>query len=344
MGKGLWPALWMLPSSGSWPPELDIVEVIGHQPNVAYMNVHWGVWPDKKNKGALYIGPDFSAGYHVFALEWNEEELVWLIDGQERFRTKAYVPHEPFYLILNTAVGGDWPGSPNSATVFPQYHEIDYVRVYAKEVPGTYFLNAAVENGTLDVVPKQERYNAGARVVVQAKPAIGYEFDRWSGDLNESKNPAEITMDKHREITAIFRKKKSPPQLVSRGSRVLASSVESDAFAAGNVVDGDRNTRWSSEFSGPQWIQIDLGRRYAVEAVRLVWEVAFARTYEIQNSDDGKTWRTVYTQNAGMGGTEEITNLDVDARYIALYCTQRAAQFGYSLWEIEVFGKEVPSQ
>jgi beta-glucanase (GH16 family) len=131
--KGIWPAHWMLPVRDAWPPEIDIMELLGHDPNTVYMTNHWGTssadhyW---NSKG--YTGPDFSADFHTFAVEWDSEKIVWYVDGVMRYVSANGVPHEPFYIILNTAVGGDWPGNPDETTVFPQYHDIDYVRVYTK--------------------------------------------------------------------------------------------------------------------------------------------------------------------------------------------------------------------
>lgn len=132
--QGIWPALWMLPSGGSWPPEIDIMELLGHDPYTVYMTNHWGDATSAGHKwqGGNYKGPDFSADFHTFAVEWDESKIVWYVDGTMRYISTNGVPHEPFYIILNTAVGGDWPGNPDETTVFPQYHDIDYVRVYTK--------------------------------------------------------------------------------------------------------------------------------------------------------------------------------------------------------------------
>ena len=133
-GKGVWPAHWMLPQAGQWPPEIDITEVLGHEPSKVHLTHHWGTGRARKEKTAHFVGPDFSADFHVFAVEWERGQIRWLVDGVERSRseTPEAVPAEPFYLLLNTAVGGQWPGNPDETTVFPQYHDIDYVRVYRR--------------------------------------------------------------------------------------------------------------------------------------------------------------------------------------------------------------------
>jgi beta-glucanase (GH16 family) len=130
--RGIWPAHWMLPADNTWPPEIDIMELLGHAPTTVYMTNHWGVYPAVQRNGGQYTGPDFSQDFHTFALEWEPGVLRWFVDEIQRFTSESGVPNKPFYLILNTAVGGDWPGDPDETTVFPQYHDIDWVRVYER--------------------------------------------------------------------------------------------------------------------------------------------------------------------------------------------------------------------
>ncbi|MBU0633952.1 MAG: family 16 glycosylhydrolase [Candidatus Omnitrophica bacterium] len=340
-GQGIWPAEWLMPESGDWPPEIDIVELLGHSSNTVHMSLHWGVWPDKKCCGKIFQGPDFSQDFHIFALEWDENKITWFVDGIERHSIDHDIPREPFYLILNTAVGGEWPGNPNSRTTFPQYHTIDYVRVYAKDIPGTYFLTTSALNGDIYVQPRQGRYAENTQVALSAKHKIGYLFSCWSGDLSGAQNPVTVIMDGHKKITANFAYDPQAPRLISRGKKTQASSWEKENLSARKVVDGDPNSRWSSEFSDPQWLAIDLGRAYNIQAIRLAWEVAYAKKYNIQVSHNGKTWRTVYKQNNGKGGTEEITKVNARARYVRLYGIKRAREWGYSLWEFEVFGRAI---
>ncbi|RKX30483.1 MAG: hypothetical protein DRP22_05150 [Verrucomicrobia bacterium] len=103
-------------------------------------------------------------------------------------------------------------------------------------------------------------------------------------------------------------------------------------------MDGDRKTRWSSRFSDPQWIIVDLGRVCRVSDLKLVWERAHADCYEILASVDGKQWRRVRRVADSRGRTERFRNLDVKARFIKLNCLKRATEWGYSLWELEVYG------
>ncbi len=110
---------------------------------------------------------------------------------------------------------------------------------------------------------------------------------------------------------------------------------------ASNATDGDKNTRWSSEYADPQWIQIDLGKTYRIDTIVLRWEAAYASAYKVETSLDGITWAQANTTANGDGGVDELANLAKEGRYVRLTGTQRATTFGYSLYEVEVYGKSV---
>ena len=125
--------------------------------------------------------------------------------------------------------------------------------------------------------------------------------------------------------------------LISQSRPVLASSLESANFPAGAIVDGDPTTRWASvQNSDPQWIQIDLGAGATVNQVELDWEVAYASAYQLQTSNDGTTWTTVYSTTTSTGGNQ-VLNVTGAGRYIRMYGTARGTQYGYSLYEFGVY-------
>lgn len=149
--RGIWPAHWMLPDSRQWPPEIDIMELLGHEPTRVYMTHHWGSWPQVQHNGGSYSGPNFAADFHTYSVEWTPARIDWKVDGVLRFTSGNNIPREPFYIILNTAVGGDWPGNPDGTTIFPQYHDIDYVRVYVPADPNPPLINLIdTTTGTAD--------------------------------------------------------------------------------------------------------------------------------------------------------------------------------------------------
>jgi hypothetical protein len=124
------------------------------------------------------------------------------------------------------------------------------------------------------------------------------------------------------------------------GRPVKASSVltnNGQTYRAEFAVDGKRDTRWSSEFSEPQWLAVDLGETQTISRVELLWEAAFAKSYTIQVSWDGETWKDVYSTNKGAGKTETIRFAPAPARWVRLCATQRDTQYGCSLFEIAVY-------
>ncbi|MDX6279619.1 MAG: hypothetical protein QOH03_690, partial [Kribbellaceae bacterium] len=125
--------------------------------------------------------------------------------------------------------------------------------------------------------------------------------------------------------------------LLSQGRPTLASSVESAAFPAAAAVDGDNGTRWASSFADNQWLQVDLGSSQAVNRVLLRWEAAYAKGFQLQTSDNGTSWITIQTTTNGTGGEQSLV-VNGNGRYVRILVTQRATQWGASLYEFQVYG------
>jgi beta-glucanase (GH16 family) len=135
-GKGLWPAYWMLEerTPQPWPPEIDILEFLGHQPTTMYFTLHWKSKQEKSGRKASHHkleGPAFTKDFHIIGCEWNANEVKWYCDGKQTgSHAGEGVPHVPMYLMVNLAVGGNWPGAPDDKTPFPSAFEVDFVRAY----------------------------------------------------------------------------------------------------------------------------------------------------------------------------------------------------------------------
>jgi photosystem II stability/assembly factor-like uncharacterized protein len=127
------------------------------------------------------------------------------------------------------------------------------------------------------------------------------------------------------------------PVLVSKNKPVTVSSVQDSSMAGKYAVDNKPGTRWASAASDPQWIYVDLGENLPVIQVILRWEAAYAKAYKIQVSNDASTWTDVYSTTNGSGGTETVNFAQVNTRYVRMYGTQRATDYGYSLFEFEVY-------
>ena len=125
--------------------------------------------------------------------------------------------------------------------------------------------------------------------------------------------------------------------LLSRGRPVTASSVEDPSTPASAAVDASLETRWSSTSNAAQWLRVDLGSVATITQVVLAWNASYAKAYRIQTSPDGQTWSTIYSTTTGQGATETLA-LTGTGRFIRIYTTVRANQWGYSLWEFDVYG------
>jgi len=116
-----------------------------------------------------------------------------------------------------------------------------------------------------------------------------------------------------------------------------ASSTENANFPAAFATDGDPGTRWSSAYSDPQWLQVDLGASHTVTGIDLNWETAYATAFKIQTSNDATTWTTIYSTTSSTGGVQNLT-VSGSGRYVRMLGTARATGYGYSLWEFQVYG------
>ena len=147
-GQGIWPAFWMLGNNMGtvdWPDcgEIDIMENIGKEPDKLHGTIHGPGYSGANGLGGTYTLPSgkFADNFHIFAVEWEPSAIRFYVDSnQYETRTPADLPtgktwvyDHPFYILLDVAVGGDWPGNPDRTTVFPQRMLVDYVRVYVKK-------------------------------------------------------------------------------------------------------------------------------------------------------------------------------------------------------------------
>lgn len=150
-GQGIWPAFWMLGDNidtAHWPNcgEIDIMENIGKEPSIVHGTFHGPGYSSGSGITASYALPNgqkFSDDFHTFAVEWEPNVMRFYVDGLlYKTRTPADLPagtswvfDHPFFIILNVAVGGYWPGNPDATTIFPQRMLVDYVRVYQRPTP-----------------------------------------------------------------------------------------------------------------------------------------------------------------------------------------------------------------
>ncbi len=133
-GDGMWPAFWLLPSNNTWPPEIDVMEMLGSDPTKIYLSTHSGSSSAEVSNTQVATVANTSTGFHTYGVDWEPNTITWYFDGKAV--ATAATPsdmHQPMYMLLNLAVGaaGSWPGATDSSTPLPAHMLVDYVHAYA---------------------------------------------------------------------------------------------------------------------------------------------------------------------------------------------------------------------
>lgn len=186
--QGMWPAFWLLTDPGNltsnsagWPPEIDVFESVGTNPSTAYGTLHAGTWPDVQSNGGstTLSGETLADDFHIYTVEWYNDHIVWFMDGVQFHEVNAQDLHPlgwqfddvDWFLILNLAVGGNWPGSPDGSTNFPATMEVDYVRVYSYDAADLTDVTFRVDMSQETLAPTDVVYVNG-------------NFNDWCGTCN----------------------------------------------------------------------------------------------------------------------------------------------------------------
>jgi beta-glucanase (GH16 family) len=190
-GQGMWPAFWMLGNdigTVGWPNsgEIDIMENVGYEPGTVHGTIHGPGYSGSAGIGAGYTlsnGQSFSDAFHTFAVDWAPNSIKWSVDGVVyETRTPAdlgsnrWVFDHPFYMILNLAVGGYWPGDPNSSTVFPQQLVVDYVHVTTSDTAAVGHPITGIGGKCLDVAGA----NSANGTAIQLYDCNGSAAQQWT--------------------------------------------------------------------------------------------------------------------------------------------------------------------
>src|SRR6266568_1636857 len=168
---------------------------------------------------------------------------------------------------------------------------------------------------------------------------------RMSPIINRHRRPALVTAALAVAVLVLLagytavvaRQARAASTLLSQGKPAIASSAENASFPASAAVDGDTGTRWSSAFSDPQWVQVDLGASASITQVVLNWEAAYGKAFRVQVSPDASMWTDIYSTTTGPGGVQ-VLDVAGTGRYVRMYGTVRGTQWGYSLREFQVYG------
>lgn len=129
--QGTWPAFWMMAEAGGWPPEIDVMEVLGNSPTTLYTTVHFGTSGSPQQTGQPNTVANTSTGFHVYGVDWDPTNITWYFDGGQVFQVATPTGlNVPMFMMANLAIGGTFPGNPDGTTVLPANFDIDWIRVW----------------------------------------------------------------------------------------------------------------------------------------------------------------------------------------------------------------------
>ncbi|MCC3763537.1 discoidin domain-containing protein [Glycomyces sp. TRM65418] len=205
-------------------------------------------------------------------------------------------------------------------TVDPDGDAVEYIPM----------VNSAYINGSWDMLLADYTVNGDGTITVRAPEILGvWKLYVWAEDGHGNVGVESASF----EVTVPDVEGRN----VAAGKPTTASTFQEwGGHTPDQATDGDLATRWASEWADPQWIQVDLGERTEFHTVQLVWETSYAAAYQVQVSDDGRTWTTVHETSGGDGGADTITDGGA-GRYVRVLGTERGTEWGYSLYEFGVY-------
>jgi hypothetical protein len=255
-------------------------------------------------------GYNSATAYYTYGFTWLSNRLTWYV----------YHPTTGAKIILS-----DYRGPTSRITQRPAYYMFNQWHTNNWPPPG---MPGAIQqpNTARNVRVDWARYTTDTAPTPTTAPTA----------TATSRPPATATATARPRATATV--PPNPGGNLALGRPAAASSVETAALSANLAFDGNTGTRWASAYADPQWLRVDLGATTSITRVVLRWEAAYGSAYQIQVSNDAANWTTIRSVTGGDGGVDDLTGLVGSGRYVRMNGTTRGTSWGYSLWEMEVYG------
>ena len=276
-------------------------------------------WGGKTEDGVVH--PDYTKKLYQLTHDYfvntkGLTNLIWIWDVQD----------------MSTNFGDYNPGDA--------YWDVAALDVYSDGYTNMSYYNALVAQAGNKPIAIGECGNLPDASVFQNQPRWVF-FMNWSYLLQQ--NNTDQTIKDVYNITRVLTRDEMPgwnsaPANLATSKPVTVSTTEAGTNIAANATDGNYGTRWSSAYSDPQWIYVDLGANYDINQVKITWETAYATAYQIQISSDAANWTTVKAISGNTALINDNTGLSGTGRYVRIYGTARATKYGYSIYELEVYG------
>jgi len=295
------------------------------------LNMEWAWWHNSKYTAQLWQN-----GIQYIESKIGQGKIIWHWNVQDDTKNdwSLYYPSDRSLMdICGLDIWDEDPyGKDCGSSNLPSIPSQNYYNLIKQHCP-----SQPIGLGEVGLIPK-------AQILQQQKWAW---FMVWSDFIydcghGEGENPVN-------NIISIYQN--SSHQILNQGDFPIgptqpnialdkpcwASSADSGDRSCNKAFDGDFTTRWSSTYTDQNWIYVDLEKIVNIQRVVIYWEVAYAKGFQIQTSNDNSTWATVYENDSGNGGTTTVGLNGVGVRYVKMYAYVRATEFGYSIWELQIF-------
>jgi beta-mannanase len=314
--------------NGIWKQRIDEISVYLQYLEDKGVEVLWRPLHEM-NQGAFWwggrTGPNGSRRLYQITRDYMQNvkgltNLIWVWDVQD----------------LSTNYGDYNPGS--------NYYDVAALDVYGDAYTNSAYYNALVTQAGSKPVAIGECGTLPGADVFQRQPRWTF-FMNWAYLLQQN-NSDQYIRDVYNDPRVITRDEMpgwgsgggTVPNNLATNKPVFVSSTEAGGNVGANAVDNSYSTRWSSAYSDPQWITVDLGGSYNVNRVKITWEAAYAVNYQVQFSTNNSTWTTARTITNNCSLVNDHAGISGTARYVRIYGTTRATQYGYSIYALEVYG------
>ena len=233
-GQGTWPAFWLLPENGSWPPEIDGMESVNGN-NVDYTTVHSTVSGDSElasnhfKSGAGTNEPGMTSGFHTYGVDWEPDKITFYFDGKEVYQTAtpADLKGQPMYMIASLGIGGYWPGNPTSSESWPQQMKIDYLRAYSS-APGA----VSPPPPAISPPPQSPASSDGSLSSPPPPPPTTLTADPSAGTISTAKSDHSLAIF-NQFAAAGFHNEHTAAGQIGLGSSQMQSDLQHLHFLAG---------------------------------------------------------------------------------------------------------------
>eukprot|EP01123_Difflugia_compressa_P015040 TRINITY_DN8256_c0_g1_i1.p1 TRINITY_DN8256_c0_g1~~TRINITY_DN8256_c0_g1_i1.p1 ORF type:complete len:403 (-),score=58.39 TRINITY_DN8256_c0_g1_i1:46-1230(-) len=293
------------------------------------LNMEWAWWQNKQYGGTLWQN-----GIEYIESKVGQGNIVWMWNMQDDTTNDWSLFYPPNKSYMDICGLDTWDEDPYGKDCGGNHPDIPNSKFY--DLMKQHCPSQPIGLGEVGLLPQPSVLTSQKWAWFMVWADFVYECGNGEGE-NPVKNLIEIYQNTSRQILNQGDFQLNPSSNIALRKPCLASGTDSPDRTCDKAFDGDFTTRWSSNYTEQNWIYVDLGSEMNINLVKLYWEDAYAKGFQIQISNDQTTWKTVYENDQGVGGLSSIPLSGVSAQWVKMYAYVRATDWGYSLWEFQIY-------